>query len=238
MPADSAIWALVPAAGTGSRMQAALPKQYLPLLGRPVILHTLERLTAHARVRGVLVGVGADDPHWRGLGDRLGAIPKLLGSYAGGATRAQTVLNGLEALAAQAHPDDWVLVHDAVRPCVRVADVEALIREVESGEEGGLLALPVSDTVKRVNADRRVLETVPRANLWRALTPQMFRLARLRSALAQALARGAEVTDEAAAVEAAGGRPRVVAGHPDNIKITLPEDLVLAELFLRQQGIA
>ncbi len=235
MTTNPSIWALVPAAGTGARMQSAVPKQYLPLLDRPVLQHTLECLCAHAQVRGVLVGISADDAHWRDLAAKLAPLTKLLGTFAGGATRAQTVLNGLHLLQGRAQADDWVMVHDAVRPCLRASDLDRLIAAVKDHADGGLLALPVSDTVKRADETTRVVETVPRANLWRALTPQMFRLGKLRHALERALAEGADVTDEAAAIEAAGGRPMLVAGHPDNIKITVPEDLPLAELFLRQQ---
>jgi 2-C-methyl-D-erythritol 4-phosphate cytidylyltransferase len=227
-----AIWGLVPAAGSGARMRAGMPKQYLPLLGRPVIQHTLERLCAHPRVRGVLVGLAPDDSHWSAASISL---PKLLGTYAGGATRAHTVLNGLQALAAHAAADDWVMVHDAVRPCLRLADLDALIAAALTSAGGALLALPVSDTVKRVDGSNLVLETVTRTNLWRALTPQMFRIDQLEAAVRTALARGVEITDEASAIEAAGGQPLTVAGHPDNIKITMPQDLPLAELFLHQQ---
>lgn len=159
---DFSIWAIVPAAGSGSRMRAALPKQYLALLGRPVIQHTLERLCAHTRVRGALVGLAADDDHWRRAAI---ALPKLLGCFTGGATRAQTVLNGLAALAAHARSDDWVMVHDAVRPCLRIGDIERLIDAAGNSPDGGLLGLPVSDTVKRVDGTDRVLETVSRSNL-------------------------------------------------------------------------
>ena len=216
-------------------MQSAVPKQYLSLLDRPVIQHTLECLCAHSQVRGVFVGIAAHDLHWSELAPRLTHLPKLLGSFTGGATRAQTVLNGLQALAAHATPSDWVMVHDAVRPCLRLTDVDRLIAAVQGHEDGGLLAFPVSDTVKRVDETRRVLETVSRMNLWRALTPQIFRFGKLEQALQQALARGTEVTDEATAVEAVGAQPMVVQGHPHNIKITVPEDLPLAALFLKQR---
>jgi len=230
------IWGLIPAAGVGLRMQAAVPKQYLPLRGRPVILHTLERLCHYPRLSGVLVGISAGDRHWAGCAPEAGRLPAFLGTYPGGETRAHTVLNGLQALAARAHDGDWVLVHDAVRPCVRLADIAALVDAVtEGGEEGGLLALPVADTVKRADSAGHVRETVSREGLWRALTPQMFRLGALRAALEKAPATGSEITDEAAAIEAAGGLPKLVAGHPDNVKITLPGDLALAELFLKQQ---
>ena len=216
-------------------MQAAVPKQYLPLLGRPIILHTLERLCSHPRIRGVLVGVSDQDRHWQTLVPMLSQLPKFLGKYPGGATRAHTVLNGLKALAEHAKPDDWVLVHDAVRPCVRHEDIDKLIVTVNDGQEGGLLAFSISDTVKRVDNNGHVLETVNREGLWRAATPQMFRIKSLTQALEKAMKQGSEITDEASAIEAAGGHPRVVACNADNIKITLPEDLALAELYLRQQ---
>lgn len=218
-------------------MQAAFPKQYLPLLGRPVILHTLTRLCAQPRVRGVLVGIPNQDTHWPKIAEQAARLPKFLGSYPGGETRAHTVLNGLKELGKHAQGRDWVLVHDAVRPCVRPADVDNLIAAVGSETEGGLLAFPVSDTVKRVDKEGHVIETVKRDGLWRAATPQMFRIETLIRALEQALQSGADVTDEASAIEAAGGHPRVVACHADNIKITLPEDLMLAELYLKQQQV-
>ena len=235
MTGADGIWALVPAGGRGLRMQVPLPKQYLPLLGRPVILHTLERLCTHPRVRGVMVGVSDQDRHWQALIPMLANLPKFLGKYSGGETRAHTVLNGLKALSKHAKSEGWVLVHDAVRPCVRHADIDKLISTVANGQEGSLLALPVSDTVKRVDNEGRVIETVDRAGLWRAATPQMFRIGALTSALESALKQGSEITDEASAIEAAGGHPRVVACHADNIKVTLPEDLALAELYLKQQ---
>jgi len=157
----------------------------------------------------------------------------LLGS--GGAERAQTVLNGLRALETYAAPDDWVLVHDAARPCVRHTDIDSLLAAVAGHADGGLLALPLSDTVKRADHNGCIEETVPRTGLWRALTPQVFRLAALRDALESAMRAGVEITDEASAMEYSGARPRLVHGHADNIKITLPEDLALAELFLREQ---
>ena len=235
MTAADEIWALVPAGGQGLRMQAPLPKQYLPLLGRPVILHTLERLCTHPRVRGVMVGISDQDRHWQALIPMLANLPKFLGKYSSGETRAHTVLNGLKALSKHAKSDDWVLVHDAVRPCLRHADVDKLISAVGNGLEGGLLAFPVSDTVKRVDNEGRVVETIRREGLWRAATPQMFRIGALASALESAQKLGREITDEASAIEGAGGHPRVVACHADNIKITLSEDLALAELYLKQQ---
>jgi 2-C-methyl-D-erythritol 4-phosphate cytidylyltransferase len=216
-------------------MQSSVPKQYLPLLGRPVILHTLERLCAHPRIRGVLVGVSQDDQNWPLLAAELRRLPKFLGTCPGGETRAGTVLNGLKQLSKHTKDSDWVLVHDAVRPCVRQGDIDKLISAVSEGEEGGLLAFPVSDTVKRVDNTGRVMETVNRAGLWRAATPQMFRIKTLAQALEMAMKTGKEMTDEASAMEATGGRPHVVACHTDNIKITLSDDLALAELYMKQQ---
>jgi 2-C-methyl-D-erythritol 4-phosphate cytidylyltransferase len=216
-------------------MRATTPKQYLPLLGRPVVLHTLERLTAHPRVSGVLVGISVGDDYWPTLKPELAHLPKFLGTYAGGTERVDTVLNGLKALEAHAAADDWVLVHDAARPCLRAADLDKLINQVLGYPDGGLLGVAISDTVKRTDAASAVTETVSRSNLWRALTPQLFPLQKLRSALELAVADGVAVTDESMAVEYQGGHPRVVAGHTDNIKITLAEDLELAELYLRQQ---
>ncbi|OGI37965.1 MAG: 2-C-methyl-D-erythritol 4-phosphate cytidylyltransferase [Candidatus Muproteobacteria bacterium RBG_16_62_13] len=232
----SGIWACVPAAGSGARMQSSIPKQYLPLLDRPVLWRTLERLCSCQSVAGVMVGHARVDPRWPSLEALLGGLKKPVATCIGGARRADTVLNMLKALAGRASDDDWVMVHDAVRPCVRVEDIDRLVREAGRSADGGLLALPVADTVKRTDSEGRVTETVPRAGLWRALTPQMFRLGRLREALEKTVNMNVEITDEAMAIELTGGRPLAVAGHPDNIKITHPGDLVLAELYLKQQS--
>jgi 2-C-methyl-D-erythritol 4-phosphate cytidylyltransferase len=213
-------------------MGADRPKQYLALAGATVLEHTLARLCTHPRIHGVLVCISADDGWWPTL---TPGFDRLLGTAPGGAERADSVLGGLRVLSRSAAPDDWVLVHDAVRPCLRHGDIDALIAEVGDGPDGGLLGVPVSDTVKRVGGNHRVVETVPREGLWRALTPQMFRLDSLALALEQALAQGRSVTDEASAVEHFGGHPRMVLGHADNIKITVAGDLALAELFLRRQ---
>ena len=216
-------------------MRADIPKQYLPLNGEPVILRTLERLCGYPRLSGVLVGLSPGDAHWESCKDRWSGMHKLLGSYEGGATRANTVLNGLHMLYQHATANDWVMVHDAVRPCVRHADLDLLVETVLGNDDGGLLAMPVADTVKRADDFHRVVETVPRERLWRALTPQMFRMGVLTAALELALIEDTEITDEATAVEHGGGHPRLVTGHADNIKITHPGDLALAELYLKRQ---
>jgi len=226
-------WGVVPAAGLGRRMGADRPKQYLEIGGRTVLEHAIRRLASHPRVRGVTVCLAGNDPYWPALAPRL---PAGVATAAGGPERADSVFNGLEALRGRCRPDDWVLVHDAARPCLRPGDVDALIRAVEDWDgAGGLLALPMADTVKRAGPDGAVLETVPREGLWRALTPQIFRFNILYQALENALKNALRVTDEASAVEAVGGRVRLVAGHPDNIKITHREDLELARAILAAQ---
>ena len=226
----SRCWAVIPAAGVGSRMQADRPKQYLPLLGKTVIEITLQRLLSHAHIHGGVVAISSDDGYWPTLSIET---DKPLWVADGGAERCHSVLNALQCLSVRAADDDWVLVHDAARPCLRADDVDALIRRCEMHPVGGLLAVPVKDTLKRADTSQNVLETVDRNRLWHAQTPQMFRLGALREALQQALAANALVTDEASAMELAGHAPLLVEGHADNIKITHPEDLALAELFLK-----
>lgn len=223
---------MIPAAGVGTRMGTDTPKQYLPLAGRSVIEHALERLAAHPRIARVVVALAQGDHWW----DRI-RLPEHwpVVRVQGGAERCHTVLNGLDTLANRAAPDDWVLVHDAVRPCVRRDDIGRLMDTLEGHPVGGLLGLPVRDTMKRADARGDVQATVSREGLWHALTPQMFRFGLLRSALREVIEDGRLVTDEAQAVELAGGTPRMVEGHPDNIKVTHPADMALAELFIRRQ---
>lgn len=211
-------------------MGGAIPKQYLELAGRPLMAHTLEVLLGHPRLRGVMVVVGAGDTWWPTLG--LTDVEGLMVT-AGGAERCHSVANGLAALAAAgAGERDWVLVHDAARPCLRETDVSRLMDELSDHAVGGLLGLPVRDTMKRADVNGAVRETVSREGLWHALTPQMFRLGPLRAALEAAVAAGGVVTDEAEAMERAGHGPRLVEGSPDNIKVTHPADLTLAALYL------
>lgn len=224
------LWAVVPAAGKGLRAGGSLPKQYLPLAGSTVIQRTLNRLSK-LPVEAIIVPVAADDERAAALEYRE---PSLIRFVRGGAERADSVLAGLDFIADLAADDDWVLVHDVARPCVRIEDIETLLRQVESHAAGGLLGNRVRDTMKRAHGDE-VAETVPREQLWHALTPQLFRYALLRDALRAAQADGVVVTDEAQAVERQGEHPLLVEGARDNLKITWPEDLQMAEAFLRLQ---
>lgn len=225
------LWGVVPAAGKGLRVGGDLPKQYLPLAGQTVIQHTLNRLSK-LPIEAIVVPVAAGDERACALEYRE---PALLRFVTGGAERADSVLAGLDAVAAQAMDDDWVLVHDVARPCVRLADIELLLARIATHPAGGLLANRVRDTMKRGHGDE-VAATVPRDDLWHALTPQVFRFGLLRRALLEAKAGGVVVTDEAQAVERLGERPLLVEGARDNLKITWPEDLQMAEAFLRLQA--
>jgi 2-C-methyl-D-erythritol 4-phosphate cytidylyltransferase len=229
-------WAVVPAAGIGTRMGGEIPKQYLPLLGRPIIAHTLARLCNHPRISGVVVVLASGDRWWPEIPMKY-SRPLLVA--AGGAERRDSVLSGLDTLSERASDQDWVLVHDAVRPCLRDEDIDRLMNELGADEVGGLLAIPARDTMKRSGANNRVRETVSRESLWLAQTPQMFRLSALRDAIRLSVDEDRYVTDEAQAMELAGARPRLVQGHEDNIKITRREDLELAEMYLmrRQEGL-
>lgn len=227
-------WVIVPAAGVGKRMGSTLPKQYLPLAGRPVIAHTLDTLLHHPRIDGVVVAIGAEDEEWPEVVAEL-TTDTPLRVVTGGAERCHSVLNGLETLWEWAAPDDWALVHDAARPCLTAADLDRLLIELAADPVGGLLAVPVRDTLKQADPVGRVATTVDRSQLWHALTPQMFRLGLLYDAVNAALARGLLVTDEAAAMEAAGFAPRLIEGRADNLKITRPEDLALAEFYLKRR---
>lgn len=230
-----ALWVIVPAAGSGSRMQREVPKQYLHIDGMPVLLWTLQRLLQLDGLRGTVLVISPEDPHWSALADSTPELAGRIRVCAGGAERSLSVLRGLETLAGQAAEDDWVLVHDAARPCVRVADIMRLLHGVAQHPAGGLLAIPVADTLKRSSARNDVAQTVDRSGLWAAQTPQLFRYGILRDALQSAAESGHPVTDEASAVEAAGHTPLLVMGNRDNIKITWPQDLYLASLVLRAQ---
>ncbi len=220
-------YALVPAAGSGSRMGSAVPKQYLPLSGRPMIYHSLATLCASPDIATVFVVLAPDDAQfhgydWSGFGDKLQPL------YCGGATRAESVLNGL--MASELEPDEWVLVHDAARPCLTQAQLSRLIAELRDDEVGGILAVPVADTLKRSDAGRRIARTEDRNGLWQAQTPQMFRA----GLLVEGLESAPSVTDEASAIEALGLHPRLVESESTNFKVTYPQDIRLAELLLNE----
>lgn len=226
-PVSPRIWVIVPCAGTGSRALGATatgPKQYQPLAGRPMVMHTLDAFAAVPRIARTLVVVAPGD----GFLKDLGAAVQV--ANCGGATRAASVTNGLDQLVQQgAGAEDWVLVHDAARCLITPAQISQLIAACEGDAVGGLLAHKLPDTLKREDGGR-VAETLDRSDKWLAQTPQMFRIGVLRQALAQA---GAQVTDESSAIEAMGHQPRLVPGSAQNFKVTYPEDFALAEAVLR-----
>lgn len=250
-------WVVVPAAGRGLRLGGEIPKQYLTLNGRPLIQHTLERVAAHRRVSGLMIALAAGDAHWPGWSELEG---KPVRTCIGGGERADSVLAGLRALPSNVHAEDWVLVHDAARPCLRREDLDRLLERGAMHAVGAILAAPVRDTLKRADSSGAVHGascesrtvpaaggaggrssvvstavvacTEPREQLWRAFTPQMFRRGALERALDAARRAGVVVTDEAMAMERLGCAPLLVEGAEDNIKVTTPADLALAEFLL------
>ena len=231
--ADMKFWAVVPAAGVGKRMGAAIPKQYLPLAGATVIDVTLERLLSHPDIEGVVVAISTDDSWWP---DSQFASHEKVVTIQGGQERCHSVLNALQALQLKADHNHRVLVHDAARPCIRHEDISRLIDKTALSEDGGLLGVPVKDTMKRTDSHHKIIQTLERNHMWHAFTPQLFPLGALLTALQNALEKHELVTDEASAMELAGYHPKMVEGSSDNIKITRPEDLALAAYYLQQQG--
>jgi len=215
-------------------MGSAIPKQYLPLNGQTVIEQTISRLLKHPTIEAAFISISSTDEWWP---DTAYANDPRVMRVGGGAERCHSVLNALNKLSEQARPADWVLVHDAARPCLRDSDLDLLISSLANHSVGGLLGMQVRDTMKRTSADNGVNGTVDRNRLWHAYTPQMFRFGLLWQALTDALESGALVTDDASAMELAGYTPLMIEGHSDNIKITRPEDLALAEFYLQQQEI-
>ena len=232
MKKEQAFWVVVPAAGAGRRMGGDIPKQYLMLCGKSVLDHSLEHFVSNPRIRGVYVPLSPHDAWWSKsrYSDHPGVV-----RVDGGDERAQSVLNALRALDKVANPDDWVLVHDAARPCLRQGDLNRLMERLSEHPVGGILGTPLHDTVKRADRSGGVIETLPREEIWRAFTPQMFHLGALRLALESAFEAGVPVTDEAAAMERIGEAPELIEGHADNIKITHPQDLELAAFYLDRQ---
>lgn len=231
---DVTCWVIIPAAGIGRRMQSDIPKQYLPLAGQTVLAHSLQRMSLHPAVREIILVLSADDHYWPE--QSIDEVRCPVTTVIGGKERCDSVLSGLMALADRAGENDWILVHDAARPCIRPGDIQQLINACRNDEVGGLLAMPVRDTMKQANDDARVAATLSRDHLWHALTPQMFRYRDLLNALQQARDAGHVVTDEAMAMEYLGKAARLVEGHGDNIKITRPQDLALAAFYLQAQA--
>lgn len=223
----SAFYALIPAAGVGARAGSAVPKQYAPINGRAMLLHTVAAFAAVPALAGIHLVISPED-EWLETLDRSAFPANCHIHRIGAATRAGSVLNGLRAL--QANEDDWVLVHDAARPCITPAMIEGLIAALKDDAVGGLLALPVPDTVKRARDDGRVAKTISREDLWLAQTPQMFRY----GLLCEALTRYHTETDEAGAVEQLDLSPKLVLGHARNFKVTYPADFALAETYLKK----
>ena len=231
-------WALVPAAGSGRRFGADIPKQYLHAAGKPLIEHALDALLSHPDIEGVVVALSADDPHWPGW-TTLHGKPVL--TCIGGGERADSVLAAVRALPADLAADVIVLVHDAARPNLRGEDISRLHDAALTHADGAILAAPVRDTLKRADAGSNISMTEPRDGIWRALTPQAFRRDLLLRALDAARADGIAVTDDAQAVERLGLHPRLVEGREDNLKVTTSSDLALADFLLashlREQGV-
>ncbi|MBT5221690.1 MAG: 2-C-methyl-D-erythritol 4-phosphate cytidylyltransferase [Gammaproteobacteria bacterium] len=225
-------WGIVPAAGVGKRMQADRPKQYLPLNNITVIEQTLTRLLEVKSISAVVVAISKEDPYWPTL--EISSNPRIY-TAAGGKERADSVLSALNSIADKADDNDWVLVHDAARPCITQSDVEYLINELQDHPVGGILGLASHDTLKSVDNNLAISGTVDRSKIWRAFTPQMFRYAALKHALQEAADKGWIMTDDASAMELQGMQPKIIAGRADNLKITRPEDLALAQFYLEQQ---
>ena len=223
------IWAVIPAAGIGLRYRSTIPKQYLPLCGMPVVRHSIDRLIEIEEIEELFVVLSPEDKFWQKLDY---AHPKLKTTL-GGNERSQSVCLALRELAGQAHEEDWVLVHDAVRPCVSQSDLRKLIETIRIDDIGGLLAYPLSDTIKEVDDSLSVRKTIAREKLWSAMTPQIFKYGLLRKAYEEAVLAGLCVTDEASAIESLGLRPKIVQGEKANIKITHAEDMLLAESIIK-----
>ena len=225
-------WAVVPAAGVGSRFGAALPKQYMQVDGEALVAHALRALLSHPAVEGVVVALAEGDAHWPGWNELQG---KPVVTCIGGESRADSVLAGLAALPASVRPDDFVLVHDAARPNLSQADLQQLLERGRADPVGAILAAPVRDTLKLAGDDGGIDATQPRERLWRALTPQLFRRLQLSRALQAAHDAGVAITDEAMAMERQGHRPLLVEGSEDNLKVTTPADLALMAFLLRSR---
>ncbi|MFT5718172.1 MAG: 2-C-methyl-D-erythritol 4-phosphate cytidylyltransferase [Oleiphilaceae bacterium] len=227
----SNFWVILPAAGIGSRMSVDRPKQYLKLADQTILEHTINCFLSHSAFQTVVLGLSKDDQYWAQLPLSNDSRIQV---FMGGAERVDSVLNGLAFISDRAKPNDWVWVHDAARPCLSHADIDKLICALEANNDGALLAVPVHDTVKRVNERFNVETTVDRKGLWRAMTPQVFRFSQLKQALEQSLEDHVRVTDESSAIEYMGGAPFLVQGSDRNIKVTHPSDLKVAARTIQE----
>ena len=220
---------IIPAAGVGNRMATAIPKQYLPLCGKPTISHSIQTFFSCPRVTSIHLALSPEDYFWRNL--TLDTNSRLHLHYTGGDSRSETVKNTLEAIRSQVDDEDWILVHDAARPGLTISLLDDLLNKLQDDPVGGLLALPLADTLKQSNVDARVVNTMPREALWQAQTPQMFRYTLLKAALESF---DGLPTDEAQAVEALGLQPKLVVGSLRNMKITYPQDVEWMELLMQK----
>lgn len=225
------VFALVLAAGQGTRIGDAVPKQYIPIAGKPMMFHSIEALAGVSRIERLFVCLAPLDRHW-GEHDWSALPDKIEAVFCGGARRAESVRNTLKFIEERVAKDDWILVHDAARPCIQTELVEQFLDEIGDDPVGGLLAIPLADTLKSSDENQRVAATIPRLNQWRAQTPQMFRYEMLR----RGLEKKPEATDESEAVESTGyNAPKLVQGESSNLKVTLAEDLQLAELVIQMR---
>lgn len=231
MANEARYWVMIPAAGVGTRMDADIPKQYISINGKTVIEHTLDCFLQREEIEGIVVAIADTDQYWSTLS--VSKDIKVI-TAPGGKERYQSVLNGLQILSDKAEADDWVLVHDAARPCLHQSAIDRLMIELRVHDVGGILALPCRDTMKRANDNCEIESTVEREHLWNAQTPQMFRYGKLVSALEKALGEEVIATDEAMAMEMCGYKPVLVRGHPENIKLTHKDDLENLEIYLNK----
>jgi len=222
---------LIPAAGRGTRFGGAVLKQYLPISGRSVLAHSIKIFQFHPQISGITV-VLAEDDQW--FESSVGALASAVETVTGGDTRAKSVRNGLEFILDYYPETEWVLVHDAARPCLSARSLDRLLEQGLQSPDGAILAMPVSDTLKRAGEQRKITATVDRSGLWAAQTPQLFRIRALAEAIDAAHRAGYELTDEASAMEFVGAKPKLVMGSVANIKITHPADLAIAEALLER----
>ena len=231
MTNDARYWVLIPAAGVGRRMEADMPKQYIKVEDKTIIEHTLSCFLQREEIERIVVAIADTDDYWPAL--PISKDNKVI-TAPGGKERYQSVLNGLQVLSEMAEEHDWVLVHDAARPCLQQSVIDRLMIELRTHETGGILALPCRDTMKRADVNNEITATVERENLWHAQTPQMFRYGKLVSALEKVLCEGTLVTDEAMAMELSGYKPKLVLGQSENIKLTHKDDLESVKNYLKR----